>query len=46
MEETLTVDQKLNAVNEDPGLLRWGNVHQHEALIVPCVSHLDVVDDE
>lgn len=46
VEETLTEDQKANAVDEDPGLLRWGSVHHHEALIVSRVSHLDVVDDE
>lgn len=45
-EETLTEDQKANAVDEDPGLLRWVFLHHHEALIVPRVSHLDVIDDE
>lgn len=46
VEETLTEDQQADAVDEDPGLLRWSSVHHHEALIAPCVSHLDVVNDK
>lgn len=46
-EDSLTVDQQADAVDENPGPLCYcSSVHHHVAPVAACICDLDVVDDE